>query len=453
MRCEPCKIGIPIFAAILASFIIAYQFVDPAPPADIRIATGREGGGYHKFALKYQKLLAEEQFNLEIIPTAGSIEVLKLLKSGQATIGLVQGGTGKTVLPEGLESIASLFYEPLWIFHRKGQSFEYLFEFRGKRLAVGEEGSGTRPVALRLLQDNDVNQENTTFLALSSKKAAAQLMAGEIDAAFFVMSPTSTLITDLLTNPKIDLMNLRRDQAYSSRYPFLSSINIGEGMIDLENNIPQQDKTLLAATASLVARDDLHSDIVHLLLKKLIEVHKDGGLLEKPEQFPSQQFVEFPMNQEADHYLRNGPTWLHKIFPFWIASTLDRLKIMLIPLIAIMLPLFKGAFPLYRLGIRFKIFRWYGILREIDREIDDITDLATIDTEIQRMKTLQKEIIEQVSVPLSYMGEFYALRVHIRLVLNRLKDQQQEILAPSFDKDRSPKTEETSMTIGSAKTA
>lgn len=449
MKCDHCKIGVPILVAILVSFIIAYQFVEPAPPAEIRIATGREGGGYHKFALKYQQLLAEDQFKLEIIPTAGSIEVLKLLKSGQANIGLVQGGTGKTVSPDGLQSIASLFYEPLWIFHRQEQSYEYLFELRGKRLAVGEEGSGTRPVAVRLLQDNHVNQENTTFLAMSSREAADKLMAGKIDAAFFVMSPTAALITELLKNPQIELMSLRRDQAYSSRYPFLSSIKVGEGMIDLENNIPKRDKTLLAATASLVARDDLHSDIVHLLLKKLIEVHEEGGLIEKPGQFPSQKYVEFPMNQEAEHFLKNGPTWLHKIFPFWIASTLDRLKIMLIPLIAIMIPLFKGAFPLYRLGIRFKIFRWYGILREIDREIDDITDLATIDTEIQRMKTLQKEIIEQVSVPLSYMGEFYALRVHIRLVLNRLKDQQQEILAPSFNDICSPKEEGNSMIISS----
>jgi TRAP transporter TAXI family solute receptor len=433
MKCEPCKIGIPVFLVIIASFIIAYQFVEPPPPKEIRIATGREGGGYHQFALKYQQLMAKEHFQLEIIPTAGSVEVLQLLKTGQADIGLVQGGTGKTVSPEGLESIASLFYEPLWIFHRQEQPFEYLFEFRGKRLAVGEEGSGTRPVAEHLLQDNHVTPENSSFLGLSSREAAAQLIAGEIDAAFFVMSPTANLITELLMHPKIELMNLRRDQAYSSRYSFLTSLKIGEGMIDLEKNIPDQDKTLLAATASLVARDDLHSDVIHLLLKKLIEVHKDGGMLEKPDQFPSEQFVEFPMNEAAAVYLKNGPSWLHTIFPFWIASTLDRLKILLIPLIPVVMILFKGAFPLYRLGIRFKIFRWYGTLREIDREIDEHNDLATIEDEIQKMKTLQKEIIEQVSVPLSYMGEFYALRLHIRLVLNRLREQREEILAGALD--------------------
>jgi uncharacterized protein len=429
MKCRTCKIWIPILIFIPLSFIIAYQFIEPAPPNEFSIATGREGGGYHTFALKYQKRLAQEHIRLNIQPTAGSIEVLEQLKSGKVSVGLVQGGTAKTVSSDELKSIASLFYEPLWVFHRKEHPLKYLFEVRGKRVAVGEVGSGTRPLALRLLQDNHISADNTTFLALSSNEAALKLAAGEIDVAFFVVSPSAHIITELLTNPEIELLSFRRDKAYTSRYSFLTSVKLGEGVIDLENNIPQQDKTLLAATATLVARDNLHPDLVHLLLKILIEIHKKGGILEKPGQFPSKKFVEFPMNEDAEHYLQYGPTWLHQIFPFWIASLLDRSKIMLIPLIAIMLPFFKGIVPLYQWGIRSKIFRWYSILREVDQEIDILTDLATIDKEIQRMKTLQQEIIEQVSVPLSYMGEFYSLRLHIRMVLNRLKDQRLEIAA------------------------
>jgi len=427
MKCDSCKIGIIIVAVILLTLIIAYQFVEPPPPDEIRIATGREGGGYHTFALEYQKRLADEQFQLDIQPTAGSIEVLKQLKSGEVSVGLVQGGTAKAVSTEGLQSLASLFYEPVWVFYRKALSFEYLFELRGKRIAVGEEGSGTRPIAVQLLLDNQVTEDNSTFVGLSSKEADQQLADGEIDAAFFVMSPKSSTIIKLLDNPKIELLSFKRHLAYSSRYSFLTSVQIGEGMINLEKNIPREDKTLLAATASLVARQDLHPDIVFLLLDTLIQVHKEGGLLENKDQFPSTQFVEFPMNQNAGHYLENGPSWLQSIFPFWIASTLDRLKIMLIPLIAILLPLFKGAFPLYRWSIRFKIFRWYAMLRQIDSEIDGIADLEAIKAEIQKMKSLQKELIEQVSVPLSYMGEFYGLRMHIRLVLKRLEEREQEV--------------------------
>ncbi|MEN8216344.1 MAG: TAXI family TRAP transporter solute-binding subunit [Pseudomonadota bacterium] len=424
MKCDSCKVSMPIIIIILLSLVIAYQFVEPPPPKEASIATGRVGGGYHSFALKYQELLADDQFQLDIEPTAGSIEVLKRLKSGDVELGLVQGGTGNSVSYEGLQSLGSLFYEPLWVFHRKDLPLEYLFDLRGKRVAIGEEGSGTRPVAFQLLQDNLVTEDNTTFLGLPSKVAAQQLVAGEIDAVFFVMSPKSSLIRKLFGNPDIELMSFKRDLAYSSRYSFLTSVKLGEGMIDLENNIPREDKTLLATTASLVASKDLHHDLVYLFLMKMIKVHEEGGIFEKNGQFPSELFVEIPMNEDASHYLQNGPSWLQKIFPFWVATTLDRLKILLIPLIAVMLPLLKGAFPLYQLGIRFKIFRWYDRLSEVDRKISDLSDLSVIENEIKQMIALQREIIEQVSVPLSYMGEFYALRVHIQLVVGRLEEQK-----------------------------
>jgi len=423
------KVWIPIFITILLSLVIVYQFVEAPPPQEVRMATGREGGGYHTFTLEYQKHLAQEQFHLDIQPTAGSIETLELLEAGTVSVGLVQGGTGQSVSVDGLQSLASLFYEPLWVFHRKAQPITYLFDLHGKRVAIGEDGSGTQSLALQLLQDNKVTQDNTTLLTLSSQASVEKLMAGHIDAAFFVTSPTADIISELLNHPEIELLSFKRDIAYKRGYSFLTSVTIGEGMIDLEKNIPQENKTLLAATASLVARDDLHSDLVHLLLMKVIEVHKAGGLLEEPGQFPSEQFVDFPINKEASDYLQNGASWLQKIFPFGIASTLDRLKIMLIPLIAIMLPLLKSALPLYRWGIRFKIFRWYAILREIDRKINAITELSVLEKETQQLEVLQKEIVEQVSVPLSYMGEFYALRLHMRLILTRLEEQRQELLA------------------------
>jgi TRAP transporter TAXI family solute receptor len=427
MKCDFCKIGIPAVVIIIVAIIVAYQFTDPLPPKTLRMATGKEGGGYHTYTLAYQKYLADQKFHLEILPTAGSVEVLKKLKAGEVSVGLVQGGTGNTVTPEGLETIASLFYEPLWIFHRQELSFQYLFELRGKRIAVGEEGSGTRPLALQLLGDNNVTETNSTFFGLAYKVAAQQLIAGEIDAAFFIMPTNGAIVKELLEAPGIELFSFKQDLAYTSRYPYLTTVKLGEGVISLEKNIPDKDKTLLAATASLVARENLHPDIVHLLLMSLIAVHHKGGLLEKINQFPSDKFVEFPMNANAASYLKDGPSLLHKIFPFWIAATLDHLKIMLIPLIAIIMPLLKGILPIYRWKIRSNIYRWYALLREVDQKLDDTNDLEVIQQEIRRMRILQKELVDQVSVPLSYMGEFYGLQLHIRLILNRLEERQHEL--------------------------
>jgi len=427
MKCEFCRISLTIILIIVVIFVIAYQFTEPAPPKAIGMASGREGGGYHTFALKYQQYLAQKQFTLDLKPVAGAVEALQLLKTGAVSVAFLQGGIADDT--EGLQSLASVFYEPLWIFHHKDKPLNYIFELRGQRVAIGEENSGTQRLALQLLNDNHVNKDNTTFFNISGADAAQQLIKGELDAAILVMSPKAQIIKELINNPLLDLMSFRRHKAYTRRYPYLTTVTIGEGMINLEHNIPQSDKILLATTASLVAREQLHPNIIRLLLMAAEDTHESGGFLEEPGQFPSKYFVEFPLSSEAKHYLEHGPSWLENLFPFWVASTLDRLKIMLIPLIAIVLPLLKGVLPLYRWGIRFKIFRWYRMLREIDHQVEEMDNLEAIETASRRLRHLQQELLDEVSVPLSYMNEFYTLRVHINVILARLKERQKEIAA------------------------
>jgi TRAP transporter TAXI family solute receptor len=429
MKCKSCRFWTVIGAIIFLSLIITYQFVEPAPPKTIRIATGRTGGGYHNFALKYQKFIAKKDFQLEIHTTAGSVEALQLLKSNQVDVSFLQSGIRdeSNAKVGELESIASLFYEPLWIFYPAQQPIQYLFELHGKRIAVGEEGSGTHQLVLSLLKENGVTKDNTTFLAIPNEAAAQQLVAQTIDAAFFIMSPTAATISELLNNSDLELFSFKRDLAYTSRYPFLTTVTIGEGMINLEKNIPKTNKVLLATTASLVVHQNLSPSLIRLLLMAATATHKAGGFLEKPNQFPAEQLVDYPLNAEAQRYLEKGSNWLESIFPFWLASTLDRLKVMLIPLIAVIIPLVKGVVPIYQWGIRFKIFRWYRILREVDHDIEGMKDLNVINNQIDRMKQLQRELLDVVSVPLGYMSEFYTLRIHLNLILGRLEERRQEI--------------------------
>jgi len=106
-------------------------------------------------------------------------------------------------------------------------------------------------------------------------------------------------------------------------------------------------------------------------------------------------------------------------------------------MLTLMLPLFKSALPVYRWRIRSKIYRWYGSVRNIDRRADELSELQTltprerldmIDEEIKRFKIIQKEINEQVSVPLPYMSEFYTLRLHLLLISNKLRELRSEVV-------------------------
>jgi len=239
-----------------------------------------------------------------------------------------------------------------------------------------------------------------------------------IDAIFLVTSPNSKIIKELLQNENIKLMSFKRSIAYSKKFAFLNAIALHEGTIDLHKNMPYEDKKLLATTATLVAHSNFSDELIRILLKKVKEVHKDKSLLTQENQFPNILNLDVPMNEEAHRYFTYGDTFLEKIFPYWIASNLDRLKILLIPLLTLMIPLLKGVFPLYRWSIRSKIYRWYDEVQELDLSLDGCSK-EQLKEKLRALETLKKEIKDETKVPLSYMGEYYDLIMHIELIISK----------------------------------
>jgi hypothetical protein len=275
-------------------------------------------------------------------------------------------------------------------------------------------------LATQLLADNGVTGGNARLAPLKMKVAAEQLKAGELDAALFVGSATAPAIHELLTTPEIELMSVRRHLAYERKYRFLSKVTLGQGAIDLARNLPPRDTALLAPAATLAARSDLHRALVPLILKVVTQVHEPGGMFEDPNQFPSNRFTEFPVNDLARRYLRSGPSFLYRVFPFWAAVLIDRLKIMILPLITLLVPLVKVAPPLYRWRIRSKIYRWYRVIRDIDLRMERGLASPDLRDERERLRALEKEVNE-ISVPASNMEEFYNLRMHIGLMLEQVE--------------------------------
>ena len=153
-----------LLALIVAlGFLLAYQFVEPPPPKAVRIATGGQDGAYYAFAQKYARSLARDGITLEVVSTAGSIENLELLKTGAVSLALVQGGSVADADTEQVESLGSLFLEPVWVFYRKPTRMNRLSDLKGRPLAVGAAGSGTYLLALRLLSADGISESNTTL--------------------------------------------------------------------------------------------------------------------------------------------------------------------------------------------------------------------------------------------------------------------------------------------------
>ena len=415
---------------VLIGFGVAYQYVGAPPPKVIRIATGAKNGAYYTFAQQYAHLLASDDIMLEIVPTAGSVENLQLLKSGSVSLALVQGGIATPEDKQRLQSFGSLFLEPVWIFTRAQKPIRRFVELKGKRVAIGAAGSGTNFLAMQLLAATGINEANTTLVRGDSAQAVAALSQGAVDAAFFVASPVAPLIRSLLEDGNLQVLNFDRAPAYGRLCPFLSPVTLAEGVVNLERNMPSQDTTLVAVAANLAARTDLNASLIPALLNAVSKVHEAGGLLEQKRQFPSIDFVDLPLNDDARRYIANGPSFLFRWLPYAWAVWLDRLKILVLPFLALLIPLFRIAPPLYNWRIRSKIYRWYAVVREVDVAVQNKVISGDAQMLLNRLAQLEQEVAS-VSVPLSYTGELYNLRLHIGFLRQELEERAGPPVTPS----------------------
>lgn len=409
----------PAVALTLAGFVLAYQFVDPAPPARIAIATGSADGAYHRFALRYREMLVRHGIALEVIETAGSVDNLERLRTGEVQVAFVQGGVGTPAAEGALLSLASVYFEPLWVFHRAALGLDTLADLAGRRSGVGPEGSGTRAVALALLAANGVREPAASFSPLTGEAAAQALAAGALDAAFLVSGASSPALRTLLEAPGVQLMSFARAQAYTRRHRYLSAVTLPEGAMDLARNVPPRPVKLIAPTANLVARSDFHPALVDLLLAAADEVHRAGGVFEDYGQFPSPRFVEFPLSEQAARHFEAGPSFLRRVLPFWAATLLERLAVMLVPLLALLIPFLRVMPPVYRWRIRSRIYRWYRELLAVDPSVQGGGGAQHRQRALRELARIEEEVAK-VHVPLSYADQLYALRVHIELVREKL---------------------------------
>ncbi|PHR28107.1 MAG: C4-dicarboxylate ABC transporter substrate-binding protein [Desulfotalea sp.] len=405
--------GIFLFVVIIA---VAYQFVQPAPPRVLTIATASAEGAYYSFAGEYKELLAKEKIDLKVVKTSGSVENIQLLQAGEVDVAFVQGGVGKAEDFPDLVGLASLYLEPLVIFVRRGIEIETFADFAGKRIAIGKEGSGTRQIVQQLLDDNKLDtQDALEIVPLDGEEGAKALLAGDIDALFMVIRADADIVHELFLDNGVELVSLARAEAYSRLHKYLSHIVLVEGVLDMARNVPAKDYHLIAPAATLVATTHIHPALVDLLMQVITKVHDKASVLTVDQHYPSPENLDFPLSTEAQRFFKHGPPFLQRYLPFWAASLIDRLKFMILPLIALLIPLMKVLPPTYRWRIRSRIYRWYDELHDLDMQLKNDENIATLTEAITVVNAMEQEVRE-IEVPLSYSEELYNLRVHIDLL-------------------------------------
>ena len=402
----------------LAGWAIA-RYVEPAAPRTVVMSTGPLDGAYHAFAQRYKTVLAEYGITLDLKPSGGAVENVERLKSRKdgVSLALVQGGIANAENAPGLVTLGSMFYEPIWLFYRSEPAIEIFSHLRGKRIAVGPPGSGTRAVALKVARENGLEEPATVFREIGGLAAAKALEDGDVDAAFYVAAPEAAGVKRLLAAPGVRLFSARRADAYTRRMPFLQKLVLPEGVANLVLNVPPADVTLLALTANLVAVEDIHPVIVDVMIETARKVHGGAGMFQRAGEFPAPRDLELPLSPDAERFYKDSTPFLRRYLPFWLAVWINRFIVVAIPLLIISIPFIRSIPAIYRWRMRRKIYRWYGELRVIEnaarRHIGDTAAHA------KRLDWLEGRV-NRLRVPHAYSAELYILIGHIQLVRDLL---------------------------------
>jgi hypothetical protein len=335
------------------------------------------------------------------------------------SIGFVQGGIARAGDDEDLMSLAGLYYEPLWVFYRAGAELDHLSSLRGRRIAIGPEGSGTRPLALQVLALAGMDPRNTRFHDMDANSAAGALARGEIDALMMVADTDSPQVVRLLHDKSLRLMNFAQAEALSRHLPFLSHVVLPEGGIDFAANLPARDVHLVAPTANLVVRDDIHPALIDLLMQAATEIHGGPGLLRRAGDFPSARGVDLAMSVDAERYLKSGPPFLQRHLPFWLAVFIDRMVVLLVPVLAILIPVVRFTPTVYAWRIKSRIYRWYGRLKVLEIDLQSAKGPEEIRVLVERLDAIEQSV-SRIPTPLAFSEYLYNLRSHIDLVRGRL---------------------------------
>jgi TRAP-type uncharacterized transport system substrate-binding protein len=416
---------VPSILICVALVWAALHFVHSAPPHTLTISSGPKGSNFESIAQRYSRILARNGIKLNVVPSQGSLQNLERMTDPKShvDIALVQSGvTANSDADDDLESLGGMFYQPLLIFYRSPKPLQRLSELTSQRIAIGPDGSGTRFLALALLKANGIEPGGTTTLTgLEGEAARTALLRKQADAIFLTGdSASASTLRELVHTDGIRLFEFPQADAYVRRFPYLSKLTLPAGAFDLGENLPPANMSLLAPTVELVAHSNLHPALTDLLIEAATQVHGRASLLQTAGQFPNPSIHTFPISSEAARYFKEGDrSFIYRYLPFWLASLVSRLLIVIVPLFVVIVPSLRYLPLLYRWRIDSRIHHRYGELMQLERET-----LGTLSDErrkelLDQLAAIEKSVISR-KMPGSHAEQVYILREHIDFVRKKL---------------------------------
>lgn len=419
--------GLAAVFCIVSIILLALIYFIPAPPSKVVMATAFKGASFEYYGRQYRDIFARSNVKLELRETAGGVENVALLQNPKSDvqIAFVTGGVSDGKHAPGILSLGTVYNQPYWIFYSSTESLDRLSQLKGKRIAVGPEGSGTRLSAEKILGKGGVNSETATLLPFAGLAAVKALSDKKVDAVWIIGSPDATAVKSFLGNPDVRVLGFPMAEAFTRIFPELVRLVLPKGAVDIDRTIPADDVPLIGTTSKVLVRSDLHPEIVELLLQTMTETHSGPEIFQRSGEFPNATDAEYPVAATAIDYYKNGPSYLRRHLPLWLSVYVQRAIAVLVAGIAVGLPLFHYLPLLYKWNMRRRLLYWYSQLKALEASFDASPGdrlLVAKQTEVERIE----DAVSHIRFPLTFSDQVYNLRSHIDIVRRKLASHTNE---------------------------
>ena len=407
---------------IIASASIILHLYFPTPPKKIIIATGGEKGAYYAMGQEIKRRLADSGITVEVRKTQGSVENLELLNdpTSGVDIAIVQSGISNAKERPNLESLTGLFYEPVWVAFQpkafpKGTPSS-IAEIKDKRIGIAQVGSGTRKITDQIFELNGVSTKSPNFIAADPESLFNKLQANELDVAIFVYKAEAPFIGKVFKDEDIKFMSFGEAYGYLQAMPSLTVINIPRSVLVIPTDTPEKEIRVISPVAELVINERFHPAITTLLMNEMNDVINDPTIVAVENTFPNVNHLSFKVNEDAEEYVKNGLSIVDQYLPFWVAVWFDRLIRVVLPLLAVLLPLYNFLPGVFEYFEKQKKARIYIELRHLEKELSENGEKDFI---ITRLNLIENKVIQSKFEA----EEIFDMRSHIDLVREKLTGQ------------------------------
>lgn len=411
--------GLAILVAIAVTVVKLFLL----PPSSIDIAAGPKGSYLYEIAQKYKVEFEKAGVQVNVMETSGTLENLEHVSHPDKMIefGFLEGGAADRKDYPSLESLGSIAYAPIWVFYRNDLGSIYdINELKGKRIAIGGTSQGIHANALDLLNAVGINSSNSKLLNIGREEALKALHSNQIDAMFYSAPAEDPLVKILFNDARLKPLQWPDAEGIARNLREYHVLILPFGAIDLANSMPAKDMKVLATTITVITKKDTHSALIYLMMGVMDDIHEAPSIMHAENEFPSDKDVDFPLSDDAeDYYKKGGKPFLQRYLPYWAASFLGKLLLILVPLLAIFYPLSQAYPSLQQWYYTNRVNRFYDQLVKIEKRLDHGADLEIIKYDIQVLRAEIELLIKLEKIPSMYTNLLYDLRGHVSQVIEQ----------------------------------